>query len=227
MKGTGRSRLFDWGVIVLAGWLLGTGLATRADMVKIPTLFNTGVTDSGSPRANNSSDPHYTLVAIPEEGHGYHTGQHPTVLTSATGYPIVKSNVWLGDNRRSAWITPHGNGSTVLIYPQGKYTYQTTFMLTGVDPKTVVITGQWAADDTGLEILVNQKPTGNTTGPVGTAHSSAWTRFTLEGAGLFKPGINTLDFVTHNDAWNNTGLRVEFIQFEGKVSTMGGSSFRR
>jgi hypothetical protein len=127
------------------------------------------------------------------------------VLTS--GFPI---SPWLGvdSNSISAWIGP--NNSSQLDGPGGTYDYQTTFDLTGLDPSTATITGQWAADNLGVGILINNVSTGIT--------SSCFDCFNFTGfsiSGGFVAGVNTLDFIVQNGtgigdpAAGPTGLRVE------------------
>ena len=45
--------------------------------------------------------------------------------------------------------------------PGGDYVYRTTFDLTGFDPNSAVLTGQWAVDDTGV-LKLNGDSTGVT-----------------------------------------------------------------
>jgi PEP-CTERM motif len=171
-------------------------------------LFNTGVDGLGAPRSDGSSpDLHYTLT---DTSNG---GAITTIVgTSAGGFPI--NGAWLADNSTSAWIAPlipnagrfgGVNGAT--------YDYRTTFDLTGFNPATASISGQWSTDDTGLNILINGGSTGQTT--PGSSFGS-FTDFIITSG--FIPGINTLDFLVSNlDAdccsyptgFNPTGLRVE------------------
>ncbi len=102
--------------------------------------------------------------------------------------------------------------------PSGDYEYQTVFNLTGLDPSTAVLTGQWATDDPGVNIYINSQPTGNTiddtpsyiSNPTPPYTYSQWTRFTISSG--FVAGVNTLDFVVYNipnSGPNPAGLRVE------------------
>jgi hypothetical protein len=118
------------------------------------------------------------------------------VLTSAGGYPV---GFWIGDNSISAWIGP--NNDPDADGPGGSYTYRTTFNLSGFDPATASLTGQWSADNEGLNILLNGAPTGSTAGGF-----NSWSPFTISSG--FTAGVNTLDFIVDN--WSGaTGLRVE------------------
>jgi hypothetical protein len=165
---------------------------TTANGAPITTLYNTGVNNSGSVLANNAPDPHYTLIApSPVVG--------PTFArTSASGFPISPGGPWVGDNTTSRWITPSLNATG----PNGNYTYRTTFDLTGLDPSTASITGRWATDNPGLDILIN----GVSTGQVNTIGFTAFTPFSINTG--FTSGINTLDFIVQEQGVV-TGLRVE------------------
>jgi hypothetical protein len=170
------------------------------------TIFNTGVNNSGVPLTDTGSgvgatgDPHYTLIAVPS---GTTDIQ---VLTSARNNPNLST--WLGDDLISTWIGPNtdidANGAN-----GGAYTYRTTFDLSGFDPTTASLTGQWAADNELLwsipvvefGIWLNGVSTGYSGGGFGF-----WTPFTISSG--FIASVNTLDFTVWNGG-GPTGLRVE------------------
>jgi hypothetical protein len=167
------------------------GLATVAHANSV-AVFNTGVDGSGIPLADATvGDPHYVLVGLP--------GGTSTlaVRTLAGGFPIPP---WVGDDALSAWIGP--DSDTVLDGPIGNYDYQTTFDLTGLDPTTAVLAGQWAVDNAGLDILIN----GVSTGQFTTDGFNSLTPFSINGG--FLAGVNTLDFIVNNQG-GPTGLRAE------------------
>jgi hypothetical protein len=173
---------------VTAVFVLATALTARA--LPITTLYSTGVSNSGAPLSNGAAETHYTLTSTP----GGATGLR--VVTSANGFPIPP---WMGDDSLSTWIGP--NSDSAVDGPGGDYTYHTTFNLTGLLASTAIITGQWAADNYGTNILLNGVSTGFT-----TASFSGFTGFTLSSG--FLSGQNTLDFIVHN-VDGPTGLRVE------------------
>jgi hypothetical protein len=169
-------------ILILAG-------AAHAGPIQI---FNTGVNGSGAPLTDGTvGDPHYTLIVVP----GGTTDIR--VLTSAGGYPVVGN--WIGDNSISAWIGP--NNDSDADGPDVSYTYRTTFDLSGFDPLTASLTGQWSADNWGPNILLNGVPTGNTAGGF-----NSWSSFTISSG--FVLGVNALDFIVNNGG-GPTGLRVE------------------
>lgn len=179
---TKRWFLSGFATIVLAG-------SAHAGTISV---FNTGVDSSGTPLSDGTiGDPHYLLTLVP--------GGSTTdirVRTSPGGFPI---GPWLGDDSISAWIGPNNDGA--VDGPVGNYDYQTTFNLTGFDPATALITGQWATDNPGLDILINGVSTGST-----SCCFTSWTGFSI-GSG-FIAGVNTLDFILQNQG-GPTGLRVE------------------
>jgi hypothetical protein len=164
--------------------------------VAIRGLNNTGVTaPEGTALADNAADTHYTLS-------GAASGP-PIVATAAAGFPIPP---WVGDSRDAAWITPAADTNG----PDGDYFYDLTFDMTGLDLATASILGQWAVDNTGVDILLNGISTGNFNGN-GFTQFTDFSISTAEGD-VFRPGLNTLRFIVNNGAPPGpTGLRVEFL----------------
>jgi hypothetical protein len=180
-------------MILVACALFALASAAHASPIFI---FDTGVDLFGVPLANGMiGDPHYVLISVPAGSAAIQ------VRTSAGGFPI--NGPWLGDDSLSAWIRPNNPGPP--NDPVGVYDFRTTFDLTGLNPATAVVIGQWATDNEGLNILINGTPTGFT-----AAGFSSWSSFTLSSG--FIAGANTLDFIVNNfsgDTGNPTGLRVE------------------
>ena len=88
--------------------------------------------------------------------------------------------------------------------------------MTGLDVSSVVITGQWATDNSGSDILVNGVSTGQTAGGF-----TSYTSFVIA-AGLLQSGLNTLDFKVLNasgTSGNPMGLRVEFTERSASLAT--------
>jgi len=160
----------------------------------IPLPFNTGVQNDGTLATQGSVDIHYIDPST----------------TSTVYVETGPSGSWLGPDSSSQWIGPDAtDGSN---FDGGSYTldYQTTFDLTGYDPSTVTLTGQWSTDNIGSDILINGVSTGNT-----SADFTNWYSFTISSG--FVAGVNTLDF-----NWTNQGgpgaLRVEFTSLTGDPS---------
>lgn len=201
--------------------LLMTPIAAQAVPVPIATLYNTGVDDNRVPLPNNGgSDPHYSLISAPAPS-----------TTQTVAYQGVGANglfpigPWAGNDGLSSWIAPDNSGSRT-DNPAGRYYYQTTFDLTGYDPRTAVIYGAWAGDDGGFDLLLNGVSQGILTslslGAQNYNQLVPFTYFTRSAAGVvsgaintplqsgFLPGLNTLVFRVDN-AGGATGLRTELI----------------
>jgi len=188
----------------------GTGTANAA---LIPTLFSTGVDDNGVPLQDGPigtgaiGDPHYSLFSVPDTG-----------TTKIDVFTF--SGQWVARDAISTWIAP--NSVTTSGQPEdgpvGDYDYRTTFNLAGFDPATASVTGKWAADNSGLDILINGHSTGNS-----GASFSALQDFSVSSG--FIAGLNTLDFLVRNfngPGPNATGLRVEILDATADATT--GSS---
>ncbi|MGH9719434.1 MAG: malectin domain-containing carbohydrate-binding protein [Bryobacteraceae bacterium] len=158
------------------------------------TIYNTGVLSPGVLAQQGSADPHYTLIASADAGF-----PGPNAFIVINQSPI--GAYWLAWGPQSNWIGPQAaaaNGN-----PPGTYTYRTTFDLTGLDPTTAGLTGNFASDN-NASIRLNGAPAGPN-----SLSSSAYTPFTINSG--FVAGVNTLDFVVVNGGplANPTGLRVE------------------
>ena len=194
------------GVAAIALGAAAAGIMPTAHASTV-SLFNTGVDAVGVSRADGSSpDLHYTLTDTSNAN-----AIATIVGTSAGGFPI---GPWLADNSSSAWIAPLIQGAGRFGGVNGAtYDYRTTFDLTGFNPATASISGQWSTDDTGIDILLNGVSTGQTT--PGSSFAS-WTALNITSG--FISGVNTLDFLVSNLAadccgypsgYNPAGLRVE------------------
>jgi len=175
------------------------------------SIFGTGVASPGQLAMDGTTDAHYTLVnsADPQTPGG------AVFVANSNTYPIPP---WLNNGPVSKWISPLPNASANLNH--GNYTYRTTFDLTGMDPSTAVLTGQFAADDL-VVIQLNgvQVPNNGVTVPniPTTGGFTSFTTFKISNA-LFSPpqvifnnGLNTLDFIVNNAPLfpTPTGLRVD------------------
>jgi hypothetical protein len=180
---------------------VGTATSTAARLSvnePIPGLFNTGVDDNGATLANGAVDPHYVMIQNDD------TGSPEAIVQDTTAWPII-SGPWLLMNSISSWIGPRFNTSASL---PGFYKYRLTLDLTGRDPKSVMLQGQWSTDNSGRDIFVNDVGTGLQN----SAQFASWTTFVIYGTNVnFIEGTNTLDFYVENEAAvGPTGLRVEF-----------------
>jgi serine/threonine-protein kinase len=173
----------------------------RLEIVRIApidTLYSTGVGGHGAPLKDGEVDPHWKIVAAPP---GAIPGWAYATLNK---WPV--GNPWVANTFRSRWISPQADESAGDA--PGKYTYQTTFHLKGFDPNSAHISAKVAADNHVIDVRLNGRSLG--------LKASGYLAFsTLEIAGPFMPGINTLEFIVLNDPDENTGganpsgLRVE------------------
>ncbi len=109
------------------------------------------------------------------------------------------------------WIVPEDLVDDQ-VFPGGAYQYRATFDLTGFVPATLVISGVWAADGYGADILINGKSTGVTTvvpSPGVGSNYAELAPFTITNGscagGCFKPGLNTLVLSVFNGGFE-TGV---------------------
>lgn len=179
--------------------------AQLAVLDSVPGMFNTGVDDSKTVLADNEIDPHYKIVLNPD------STSANAIVQNSTVFPIV-DGTWLRNNTLSKWIGPRLETSAAA---GGDYVYRLTFDLTGFQPGSVAITGNWSSDNSGLDILINGVSTGNTT----DGNFGAFTPFIVQTG--FIPGLNTLDFKLNNAAAGYTGLRVQGIRGLGDALPPG------
>lgn len=170
--------------------------ATVTIVQPIPGLFPTGVDEFGALLPDGETDPHYQIAV------NAHEDSSDAVVQTTVGFPIG-TGPWLASGPNSKWIGPTFDTNAA----EGDYTFRTTIDLTGLDPATAFVRGRWSTDNSGIDILVNGTPTGNTNGGFG-----GYSDFTLN-PGSFISGINTIDFRVNNlPASNNpVGFRVDEI----------------
>ncbi|MEM8943643.1 MAG: choice-of-anchor Q domain-containing protein [Planctomycetota bacterium] len=160
-------------------------------------LFNTGVDDQGNLLGDSVSDPNYTLFARPALS-------SPDIQTvPADGFPIPP---WVPNEPDSRWIGPPADDAVGVA---GTYVYRTSFDLSGFDfaDLTFSITGRWASDNSGSDILINGVSTGQT-----NSEFTAFSPFTITTG--YVSGVNTIDFVVQNTLGipSPSGLIVDDIQ---------------
>jgi hypothetical protein len=213
MKMTTRSLVNGVAVTSIATLSLAFSSIDQAQAATINSLYNTGVDAAKVVRADaTTGDLHYSLLSVAG-------GTNNTLIrTSIGGYPIAPNGVYVGDNGQSAWIGPNNDNQFNSV--AGVYTYRTTFDLTGLVASTAQITGKWATDNTGVDILLNGRS-------LGISQSNAelydFVGFSIASGSGFVNGTNTLDFVVRNSLYTGnippthpTALRVELA---GTAST--------
>ena len=176
----------------LVKFLSLTGLSAGIALLALPSnaaiisdLFPTGVDSSGTPLGDGVSDPHYFILE-----------------TTSSGVVINENKIhdaWVSHSSNSNWIWQEATGEPVKV----TRTFRTTFDLTGLDPNTASISGKWAVDNQGLDILVNGISTGQT-----NFGFEELTTFNINSG--FVDGLNTLDFVA-KDLRHTPGFLVDSI----------------
>ncbi len=171
-------------------------VSTSSSALAVGGLFSTGVNAAAAPLAAGAVNPHYTLssndAAFP--------GPNALAVNPAPG--------WTGNTATSKWISVQ---TSTMGATGGVYTYTTTFTLTGVDPASATLTGQWACDDSCVLQL-----NGTTVATRGTPGWTAVTAFTVPAGSPFQLGANKLAFVVTNATGGPTGLQV--VSISGNVS---------
>ena len=180
----------------LVKFLSLTGLSAGIALLALPSnaaiisyLFPTGVDSSGAPLGDGVSDPNYYILE-----------------TESSGVVMNENNIpasWVSHSSNSNWIWEKATGKPADV----TRTFRTTFDLTGLDPNTASISGKWAVDNQGLDILVNGISTGQTTGQTNLGFEEL-TTFNINSG--FVDGLNTLDFVAR-DVGRTSGFLVDSI----------------
>lgn len=154
--------------------------------------FNTGLSPSRTLLSGGEVDPHWQLVQSDDPNF---PGPAAVVVGSPPG-------TYLANGPSSMWLAPVSTGNAA----SGDFTYRTTFLLDTLDSANAVLSGGWAMDNGGVDILLNGVSQGLTATGFG-----GLTRFTLTSG--FVPGVNTLDLIITNfpssGGPNPTGLRAE------------------
>jgi len=163
---------------------------------QLTNLFHTGVDNSGALLSNTVVDPHYTLISSPDISY-----------PGPAAYVVAPAPPWVVNGPISKWLAPSPDGGAA-FRAFGNYTYRTQFDLTGYDPCTCVVTGNWASDDETIDIYINGLATSNSLSTLSTfdiLHPLAITNG-------FVLGTNTIDILVHNGGFQ-TGVRAEFFGY--------------
>ncbi len=187
-------------VIDYAGFVTSTeAILTVGEAV--PGFYNTGVDDSGVALPDGAADSHYVLIVNPDS-----SATEPLVEDS-TVFPIV-DGPWVPNTDQSKWIGPRLETSAAAGAADagGDYVYRLTIDLTGFDPATAFVTGEWSSDNNGLDILIN----GVSTGQANPDQFGVYAPFRIDAG--FVTGLNTIDFRVNNASVGYTGLYVRNLR---------------
>ena len=169
------------------------GLASAANAIIIPGVYNTGLGAGGSALAAGDGQIDANYIVTATNATGVTVGNH-----ALTYY----NPAYLQDGPLSRIVNGTGNGNGDAGTTT---TFATTFSLAGFDSTNATISGQALFDNFG-EIFLN----GNQVGPTITGFGSLAPFGT--NANFFVSGLNTLSFVLHNqggpEAFQVAGLTV-------------------
>jgi PEP-CTERM motif len=161
----GSGMLRQVSLITVLSLALGAGLGASPI-----TVFPTGVDDSMNPIGNAGIDPHYVVMVsgLPQA----------VVVGGAPAYIQTPPSRWV-------WQTWQQQPSNVTL------TFRTTFNLAAFLVGSTSLSGSWATDNLGLDILINGQSTGNTCGGF-----TSLCNFSITNG--FVAGTNTIDFVVQD-----------------------------
>ena len=179
--------------------ILMIGLLQSAFGASIPGLFNTGTNASNLALVGGDGTPelHYTIVGVG----GAVTYQHP-------GY--------LPDDANSRWLSEAATGS----FNAATRTFRLVFDLTGFNPSTASLSGDWGGDNCGF-VQLNGGPTSGTLPGTGSGcldFSAFQTLTAFSFTSGFVAGLNNLDFVV-TDVSAPGAIRVDNLA--GTVNVTG------
>lgn len=151
----------------------------------LPGLYHTGQ-DAGHLTLSASQctdDSHYTLSGSPSK---------------CPADSTVEMIAWPSNSQVSRWISHACDAEDLAL---GTFTYDTTFLVSGLDPTKLHLTARIQVDDQA-EVFLNGVSQGVVNG------FSGWSPITIEGN--FLSGTNTLSYLVTNINPSNAGLRVEY-----------------
>ena len=180
-----KNSIRQFGVIAATAMALLLTAALSANAAPITGLFATGVDGAGVALGDGATDTHYSILSPAQQG---------IVINQA---PTPGS--WVANTAARRWIWEAATGLPVNVIR----TFRTTFDLTGLDETTASLSGLWASDNLGFDVLINGVSTGNT-----SAGFSALSAFTLNFG--FVAGVNTLDFQVQ-DVGGGAGFMVSSL----------------
>lgn len=164
----------------------------------------TGLVNTGAGLTDGQIDPNYAVMLTPAID-GPSTNALAVV---GGGFPF---GYWVAPPTDANWISAYGRNPNLDPTIDGTYDYQLSFFL-NTKATSLTISGDWAVDNRGSDILLNGVSTGDTTGSIGANGYGGLTPFVATGTG--NAGWNYLDFRAVNYAQNGgnpTGLLVTDI----------------
>jgi hypothetical protein len=165
--------------------------ATAEQLTEFAPLRPIKIWNTGIGLREGDQDPHWTVIAGDER-------EGPYPRPAVVGVPHVSYGI--NEAERSQWISVD-RGTTEGVPARSKYTFETTFDLTGFDLNSVWASGLVLADDGVDEVWLNGKQ-------LNIPRWSDWTyginyvKFRpVEIRSGFVPGVNRLAFVVKNESF--------------------------
>jgi hypothetical protein len=165
------------------------------------TVHNTGVDGSDALVAASAQAAFWTLLTEP-------LGGTETIGSNTFRY---HHPAYAADTATSAWVAPAASGNASA---SGDYVYQLLIDLTGLDPTTAVITGQFGTDNDGF-IRLNGGPNAAVQGFAGFG---TLTNFTLNSG--FVAGLNSIQIGVDNGG-NPTAFHALFFRADADPTNGG------
>lgn len=185
-------------------------IGTSAQGAVLVDLYDTGVVTNGTPLPDGVNDPHYAVTRTSSPLAGI-----TDVVADSNTYPLPSP--WVPNGPNSKWVGVSTNG-TSLDYgidptTDGTYVWRTTFTVPNdAILASISITGRWATDNPGTNILINGNSTGNTAGGYNQYYG-----FAINSG--FITGVNVLEFLVTNLAFNGQGGNPSGLRVDNMVGT--------
>jgi hypothetical protein len=200
---------------VLACLVLSSGLVSAATL----TFYSTGYSATGSKVTAGGRDGNWSLVSDPAGSVATPFAPYVTTGSVLGTFPFA-ANDWLKDGSfgsNSEWISPKAlETSSDPSSTNVPYVYQQTFTVTALEnPNSVVITGEWSADNYGYIVVNGTEVTSGEDGiiPNAAGEFRSFTSFILNSSNSdFVAGKNVVQFDVFNNANGSpdvTGINVD------------------
>jgi hypothetical protein len=209
---------------ILACLVLASGLASAATIQIYSTGYTTG---GGSKVLAGGTDGNWTLESGPGGSVSSPFAPYVTLGSLLSQFPFATGD-WFKDGSfgsTSEWISPVASeDSSNPNSPTVPYVYQQTFSLSGLDDSTVVITGEWSADNYGYIVVNGTEVTTGVDGiiPNAAGEFRSFTSFVLNDSNAgFAPGTNVIQFDVFNNANGSpdvTGVNVDILSATANVA---------
>jgi hypothetical protein len=197
--------------------VLVSGLMSAATI----DLYSTGYTAGGGTKVLPTvADGNWTLVSGPGNSVASPFAPFVTFGSTLSQFPF-SSGDWFKDGSfgsTSQWVSPDAvEQSTDPSSSTVPYVYQETFSLAGLNLSTVVIDGEWSADNYGDIVVNGTEVTTGTDGiiPNSPGEFKSFTSFVLNSSNAdFIQGTNVIQFDVFNNANGSpdvTGINVDFL----------------